>query len=293
MLSANQHFPFAVLSSCKGKIASSMEAKSIRQPKHILTRIACPPHHGHRRLDTTPRATFWNGPATLRRPPSFCFLSPITHLNQVMPSFQLPLGRGVKFPEAFGSSVTSRLFFLVYTSWIDFCSLMLTWGSRQWWPLLFLLKISNPGVSFPSPSSSFPPYLPPNVIQIFFNTLLNHKSSCTLNCKGSKMWLHVHFLAQAHVYYKALLCLCHVVRYSSRNSNTQSTGIIFATGPFRQSLVLPECGHRMAMYVWSQMDVLLSCSGVQGEDWSWKLEAGRSGERPQFFCALLCFMVVV
>jgi len=94
LLSAHQHFPFAFLSSCKGNIASSMEAKRIRQPKHSITRTARPPCPGHRGLDTTPRATFRNGSATLRLPPSFCFLSPITHPNQVMPSFRLPLGRG-------------------------------------------------------------------------------------------------------------------------------------------------------------------------------------------------------
>lgn len=121
LLSANQHFPFAFLSSCKGNIASSMQAKRIRQPKHSLTKIAHLPCPDHGRLDTTPRVTFSKGPATLRLPPSFCFLSPITHPNQVMPSFQLPLGReGVTLPEAFGSSVMSRLFHRVYISQLAF-----------------------------------------------------------------------------------------------------------------------------------------------------------------------------
>lgn len=131
LLSANQHFPFAFLSSCKGNIASSMEAKRIKQPKYSLTRIPHPPRPGHRGLDATSRATFWNGLATLRLPPSFCFLSPITHPNQVIPSFRLPLGRGVKFPEAFGSSVMSRLFLCVYTSPVGFCSLMLHMGLKS------------------------------------------------------------------------------------------------------------------------------------------------------------------
>ena len=186
LLSANQHFPFAFLSSCKGNIASSTKAKRMRQLKHSLTRTARPPCPGHRGLDTTPRATFWNGPATLRLPPSFCFLSPITHPNQLMPSSRLPLGRGVKFPEAFGSSVMSRLFLCVYTSQSVFVPWCSTWGSSQWWPLLFLLKISEPDVPFPSPSSSFSPYLHLNIIQIFLNSPLNCKSSCILKCKGSK-----------------------------------------------------------------------------------------------------------
>lgn len=124
VLSANQHFPFAFLSTYRGNIASSMEAKGVRQPKHSLTRFAHPSHCSHRGLDVTPRATFWNVPATLRLPPSFCFLSPITHPNHVMPSFWLPLGRRVKFPQAFGSSVMPRLFLCVYTSPVNFCSLM-------------------------------------------------------------------------------------------------------------------------------------------------------------------------
>lgn len=131
LLSANQHFPFAFLSSCKGNIASSMEAKRIRQPKHSLTRIARPPYPGHKGPNTTPRATFWNGPATLRLPPSFCFLSPITRPNQVMPSFRLLLGRGVKFPEVFWSSVMSRLFVCVYTSLLGFFSLTLRVGLKS------------------------------------------------------------------------------------------------------------------------------------------------------------------
>lgn len=261
-----------------------MEAWRIRQPKPSLTRIARPPHPGQRGLDTTLRAAFGNGPATLSFPPSFCFLSPITHPNQAMPSFWLPLGRGVKFPEALGSSVMSRLFLCVYTPWSVFVPWWSTWGSSQWWPLLVLLKISKPDVPVPSPSSSSSSYLLLNSIQIFFNSRLNHKSSCTLNCKGSKRWLDLHFLAQAYDYYKGLFCSCQVVPYSSRNSSTQFTGVIFAS--LWQSLVLAESGHRMAMYVWSQTDVLLSWLEVQDEGWSWKLDAGRRGERPQFFCAL-------
>lgn len=151
LLSANQHIPFAFLSSCKGNIASSMQAKRIRQPKHSLTKIArlsCP---GHGRLDTTPKVTFWIGPATLELPPSFCFFSPITHPNQVMPSFQLPLGRGgggVTFPEAFGSSVMSRLFLCVYISqlvFIPWCSMwaqfsiVYFWFCWRFWSLMFPL----------------------------------------------------------------------------------------------------------------------------------------------------------
>lgn len=95
-LSANQHFPFAFLSSCRGNIAPSVRPKEIGSQNTALLGLHIP-LCGHGGLDVTPRATFWNVPAALRLPPSLCFLSPITHLRHIMPFFRLPPGRGVKF----------------------------------------------------------------------------------------------------------------------------------------------------------------------------------------------------
>lgn len=136
LLSANQHFPFAFLSSCKGNIASSTEAKRIGQPKHSFTRTARPPSPGRRGPNTTLSITFWNGPPTLRLPPNFCFLSPTTHPNQIMPSFRLPLGRGSGFQRLLGHlSCWGFSFVFILSGWCLFpdapCGVQVN-GSHFW-----------------------------------------------------------------------------------------------------------------------------------------------------------------
>lgn len=175
-LSANQHFPFAFLSSCRGNIAPSVRPKEIGSQNTALLGLHIP-LCGHGGLDVTPRATFWNVPAALRLPPSLCFLSPITHFRHVMPFFRLPPGRGVKF---------SRGLWVIYH--VEASPLCLhfpgrfvaPWcpvlGSSQW-PFLFPLKISKPDVLFPSSSSFFFPYLHLSITLVFFSSRLDHLSN--------------------------------------------------------------------------------------------------------------------
>lgn len=130
LLSANQHFGFfAFLSSCKGNIASSMEAERIRQLKHSLTRIARPPRPGHRGLDTTPRANFWNGSAT--HPASAFLLLSLSLIKSCPPSDCLLVGGGSSFQRLLGH-LSYRVFSFVFTlPWLIFCSLMFHIGLKS------------------------------------------------------------------------------------------------------------------------------------------------------------------
>lgn len=246
LLSANQHFPFALLSSCRGNIAPSVRPKEVGSQNTALLDLHSP-LCGHGGLDVTPRATFWNVPAGLRLLPSLCFLSPIPHPHRAMSSSPLPPGTGVTF---------SRGLWLIYR--VEAFPLCSHFPARLLLlDALFRAQISGGHLCFSRRFQSLMfPSPPPHVS--FFLTCI----SVLYKYFSAVGWI-TDLTARELQSFKNTVGFA----FSSSSPRPLQSPILSASwkssapfaGPrsaaFSQPLVVAESGHRMAMCVWSHADV--------------------------------------